>query len=525
MVVDTNKENLSINKLVNEKEEMIFVEEEMIVPDSKPDILSAISTSGNICTYKKELMNEKIKLDGNINAYIMYISDSAQDIARGININLDFSKMIDVPNCKENMILDMTTEIKNIECNVINGRKFNIKAEIIAKIKVYSTESLEVISEIINNEDIQVLNNNIKVNSLVGYGKTKAYVKDTIMIDSADNLAEILKININMVDRDIKTSYNKVLAKTEAEIKIMYLTEDNRIVKCINRIPIVGFIDIKNVSEENICDTNFEIRNMLIKPNNIEEHSIYIELEVEVFCMAYEEKELNLMQDLYSPVQELKCEKKKFNIISNKQNRKDICHINETVNLHELREGELIDADCMPRITTVSKLNSQILYEGEVEVDFVILSIESHINTSRVVIPFEFSMEPFEHGEMLDIATLLEMESQNLIVKTGGDVILDADIAFNSNICNRVELNLIDNIELMDNRYTEDYSLIIYIVKSGDTLWNIAKKLNSTVDDIVRANGLKDENLINVGEKLYVPKYTKGGVRKQDDASTIMSYA
>ena len=79
MVVDTNKESLNINKLVTEREEMIFVEKDMIVPDSKPDILSAINTSGNICIYKKELMDEKVKLDGGINAYIMYLADNTEE--------------------------------------------------------------------------------------------------------------------------------------------------------------------------------------------------------------------------------------------------------------------------------------------------------------------------------------------------------------------------------------------------------------------------------------------------------------
>ena len=56
MVVDTKKENLNINKLVCEKKEMLEVDGDMIVPDSKPDILNTINTSGNICVYKKELM-------------------------------------------------------------------------------------------------------------------------------------------------------------------------------------------------------------------------------------------------------------------------------------------------------------------------------------------------------------------------------------------------------------------------------------------------------------------------------------
>ena len=53
MEVQVSKENICINKLVAEKKELIFVNSDMIVPDSKPDILNTINVTGNICLYKK----------------------------------------------------------------------------------------------------------------------------------------------------------------------------------------------------------------------------------------------------------------------------------------------------------------------------------------------------------------------------------------------------------------------------------------------------------------------------------------
>lgn len=44
----------------------------------------------------------------------------------------------------------------------------------------------------------------------------------------------------------------------------------------------------------------------------------------------------------------------------------------------------------------------------------------------------------------------------------------------------------------------------IYIVKAGDTLSGIAKKYNTTVDALVKKNGIKDKNKIFVGQKLKV---------------------
>ena len=44
-----------------------------------------------------------------------------------------------------------------------------------------------------------------------------------------------------------------------------------------------------------------------------------------------------------------------------------------------------------------------------------------------------------------------------------------------------------------------------YTVKWGDTLTTIAKEHNVSVDDIVKENGIKNKNLIYVGQKLHIP--------------------
>ena len=244
MVVETIKESLSVNKQIATKKEVIFVEGDMIVPDSKPDILNTICTSGVVCIYKKEILENKVRIDGNINTYIMYLSEDSQDKIRGICTNLDFSENIVVNNAKEGMNCKIQSELKSLEAKVINGRKIGIKAAVEVEIKVYEKEDIEIINDIRNAQDIQMLKEDLKVNSLVGMGDTKIYAKDTININNTDNLAEILKANVCICDKDVKVSYNKILTKAEAEVKIMYLTEDNRINTVTAKIPIIGFIDI-----------------------------------------------------------------------------------------------------------------------------------------------------------------------------------------------------------------------------------------------------------------------------------------
>ena len=512
MVVDTIKENLCVNKLVATKKEVILVEGDMIVPDSKPDILNTICTSGVICIYKKEILQERVRIDGNINTYIMYIADDDKDKVRGLTTSLDFSESIQIANCKEGMNCKLDTKLKSIEAKVINGRKVGIKAAIEVEVKIYSNEEVEIVNNVQNAEDIQILKEDLKVNSLVGMGDTKIYAKDTINIDNADNLAEILKANISIGEKDIKISYNKVLTKSEAMIKIMYLTEDNRINTVTAKIPVVGFIDIPNVTEENICDVNYEIKNMVLKPNSSEEHSIYVELEIGVTITVYEEKEINLIQDLYSPSEKLTFNKKKITTITNKKTIKETKQIREKVNIEGIENRNIIDVDVVPIIEKENKVNNKIVYEGEIELRFILSNNDLQVDNRIAKIPFDYSIEEKNNDDNVKRNMEMEVMNKDFVIQEGGIVNSNIDIAMNLNSYRSANMNIIDEIQTDGEREAEDYSIVMYIVKKDDTLWKIAKRFGSTVEDIARTNGIEDENKIYPGQKLFIPHYSKASV-------------
>lgn len=67
----------------------------------------------------------------------------------------------------------------------------------------------------------------------------------------------------------------------------------------------------------------------------------------------------------------------------------------------------------------------------------------------------------------------------------------------------------------------------VYTVKSGDSLWSIAKKYGITVDDLKNANNLTS-NLLNIGQKLIIPsgeeenvEYTTYTVKSGDTLYSI----
>lgn len=508
MKVDIEGENICVNKIVERKNENIVVENDVIVPDVKPDIVSSISSSGNVCIYKKEIVDGKVKIDGCIDTYIIYLSDTEDGNIRSLNTSLDFSKTIELSNSNGSMDLEAEFNLKTIDCNVINGRKVSVKAYLGVDIKTFAKEDVQILKEVKNIEGIQSLNKNMTINSLIGKGDSKIFAKDTLTIDNIDNLAEILRSDIKIVNRDFKVSYNKILAKAEVKTKIMYLTEDNRINTIEKMIPVMGFIDIQNISEENFCDLKYLVKNITIRPNDVEEHSIYVEIEIEISSCVYENKKIELIQDIYCPEQEIKFNQQKIFTISELTKTVNMCTVKQRVEASEIAGNKIYDTNLEYSITNVNIVNSKIVYEGEITATIIYASSNTvKIDTKIVKLPFNYEIDSCGITNVSNIDTLIGIKEDNFIILSDGGIDVQITLELDTRMFKSMEINVINDIETEDIRNDTTYSIVIYFVKKGDTIWNIAKKFKSTISDIVKTNNIEDENKIYPGQQLLIPRY------------------
>lgn len=508
MAIETAKDSLTLNQIIEQKKDTFMEEEDCIVPDVKPDILNIISCSGIVCIYKKEILEGKIKLDGCVNTYIMYLADTEENQARSLNTNINFTQIVEMEKVKANMCLDANVNLKGLEAHIINGRKIHMKAILEIDAKVSSNETIEYVKQVNNLKDVQCLNREFQINSLIGKENTKVYAKDTISIAETDNLVEVMKTDLKITNRDTKISYNKILIKSDLQVKMLYLTEEGNINTKEATIPVVGFIDFPNISEEHTCNVKYEIKNIIIKPNNVEEHSIYVEAEIEVYCEAYENKTMQMLQDLYSPTQNLQFKQKNIRVMQTQSLKKQVCNIREKQVIPEIGSKKIYDVEVLPVIEEQTILNGKIIYDGDLKLNFIYAENENRgIATKEVAIPFNFSIEFDEITKDKNIDTIIEIENQNFIVMPDESIDVRVDLGFTAISGINGNISIIDDVTENENKEICRYSMVIYFVKSGDTLWSIAKKFGSTVGDISRVNGIENANNLQVGKQLYIPRY------------------
>ncbi len=510
MAVETARDKIKLNQTIGQKQEIITVDGDVIVNDVKPDVLKVINTNGTICIYKKEVLNGKVKLEGCVNTYIIYLADDEIGSIRTINTSLDFSEIIDMDNCRENMTLEETLCIKGFETKVLNSRKVHVKAFIQADLKVCSNDDVEAIVDIQNEEDIQMLNSSKNVMSLIGENTGKSVLKDTISINEEDDFAEIMRVNFSISDVDTKTSYNKVLIKANANVNVMYLTEDNRISNCSGKIPIMGFIDMPNVSDTSECIAKVKLKNLEIRPNNIEEHSIYVEADLELFCRAYENKEINVIEDAYSIFNNIELKRNNVRATTTQNRVRDTFKISQTFTTPELIYGRILGANVNPVIENTEVRDGRISYQGKIDTEFLV-SNDNNINGVTESVPFNFDLTSELIRRNRDFETQINVTSQRAY-NTDDGVVLEIELEVTAFLQNNEDLNFIQDIGVTENLNQDLYSMVIYFVKPGDTLWKIAKQFKSKVEDIARINEIEDANKIYVGQQLYIPKFTRNRI-------------
>ena len=130
-------------------------------------------------------------------------------------------------------------------------------------------------------------------------------------------------------------------------------------------------------------------------------------------------------------------------------------------------------------------------------------------------------------GQILRIPTV---ETTSLYVVKKGDTLYSIasryDVSVNAlislNNLNNTNLSIGQQLRIPINGDTSNDDFVIYTVKVGDNLYSIAKKYNTTVDEIVNFNNL-NSNLLMIGQQLKIPINSNDDIDNQYGTYIVQS--
>lgn len=488
------KNNVVINKKTASTTKIIEVNGDIIVPDIKPDIVNIINANGIPYIYKEDISTGRIRIDGNIETYVVYLADNGEN--RSIQTTLNFAESIEDSNINEGAFSKENIQLENIEAKVLNERKISIKASLKIKSEVFEKSEIEITSDFDELKNVEKLKETLDIKSIIGINRVKTSIKENITVDASLEIAEILKTDIEIINMENKISYNKVLAKADASIKIIYLAEDGKIGVASSTIPIMSFIDIDKINDTNICNVDYMIRNMLIKANSKEMHSINCQIDFEVSCEAFEIKTIDVIQDMYGIKNNLEFTKKDVEVQINNNPKTEVNNISERILIEDILN--IYDVTCIARVINCNKSGNFYNYECELRMMFYYeADNRTGINVKNITIPFMVKFEG-EEGELNFQITKKQFTVNN------ENVDCEVEILSKQSNTSMKKINIIQDVASKEMEDECDYKMFMYFVKPGDTIWKIAKKFRVPMCDIIKLNELENPDKINIGDRLYI---------------------
>ncbi len=147
---------------------------------------------------------------------------------------------------------------------------------------------------------------------------------------------------------------------------------------------------------------------------------------------------------------------------------------------------------------------------ADIKLMYIAKDDEKPLNMAETSIPYtqEIEIRGAEEGMTADVTAEIEDISVSLLSEREAEIRLV--ISFDTVVCESRKCSLICGIEETEEEdgWKNPSGAVIYTVKKGDTLWEIAKKYNTTVDDIMAINGdrIEDKDMIYPGQRLLILK-------------------
>src|SRR5690242_15278522 len=96
MSLELVKEMIKVNQVIGTDSSQAIIENDIIVPDTKPDIARILILDGEPCVNSTDILQDKILINGMINLKILYISDDEVNNIKSINTSINFAHTLQI---------------------------------------------------------------------------------------------------------------------------------------------------------------------------------------------------------------------------------------------------------------------------------------------------------------------------------------------------------------------------------------------------------------------------------------------
>ena len=506
MAIELIKEAFKVEELKGSTDIQTLVETEIYLSPNKPNIENILWVQGKVDILNTKLMKDKLILSGLARFNLLYKSVEEENNIHTMEASKEFREELEIQGVDDEMISKVSSNIEYIEWD-LEETKLNLKALVKLNGEVKEFRKIEAIKEIVGSNTLQTRKQSINYKEVKGREISYALVKDVLKLkDDAPEIDEIVKFGLKVREVESMVVEDRIITSGEVLVNLIYYG-NNRIHSQKGVIPFNHFVEMPGVDNSLKGELEYEVVEGLyeVMGNEIGERRLVdLEIKVRVTGKAYEDKVRDLIVDAYSTKENILLEREEVRI---KESVKELKHTeNLSIEISEIDADEILMVEGNVSLFEKRITDDGVVIDGTLSTDIQYIDrITGELQSYKMDFPFRSTVYEFEiQGDILEVEANLSSLDYNLKrdgVNLDGKVALKISLNKNRKIYSIREIK--ETHELIDKRSKP--SITVYFVQKGDTLWDIAKRYNTTQEDILSSNN-NTTGAFNPGDKIIIEK-------------------
>lgn len=520
MSVELIKKPITLDEMTKRESIQVIKERDLIVPDGKPDLQSVMQLDGEVCIDQIDVSQDRIMYRGKINVCILYRTVGNLKCIYTMKSSIPVEDFVMVEGVNNDQRVDFNCKIEHMNYNVLNERKVNIKTIMCIEVSATECKDTTIITEVQADSPIETKEEKIEIVSLCNEKEDKVMVKQELSVAASKPcIGEILKTAVSIQDEQVKRTDSEVKYNGMIEVITLYKTagEEDDIQIITHRVPFEGSIENPQDEDEMYwdCDLDVETSYMQVSPDyDGEDRIIECEFVVTAKYCDYNKSIYDTISDVYCPGKKINTKEKSLDYMNLKDKTHKAIPKKETISLEDDfgENAEIFSVSMKPDIDEKEYNEGMLTMSGMLEIRILMLcKDEDKCEVMNVinVMPFSQEIEIGKVNDKMIIDPRAEVKDVSVYAQTKKEVVLEYLLDCKVDVYEQAKLNVLEEIDFedMSKEEMDAYpSMTVYQVKKGDSLWNLAKRYNTTIKDIQELNDIDVADSLKEGQKIIILK-------------------
>lgn len=516
MRVEIRKEDIQMLRIKSRAASQVTFDMDYNVPDVKPDIGRMIQNKGNVTMEEVRLNDGHAFLRGNLNVDLLYVGEEEGGVY-SLSARLPIEETMNLEGIISGDKLCLKWEIEDLSLHLIHSRKLNIKAVVTFYAVVDELNGIRL-PVALDNDSVSVKKKTMRLLSLAVHKKDTLRKKEEITLASnKPNIAELLWHTTEVRGLDLRPEDDVIKAKGELFVFVLYVGDDESgsLQWLEYSVPFTGEVECGGCTSGMVPNMESSVihETVEVKPDaDGEERMLVADVVLELDMKLYQEEEHEVILDVYSPFCQYIPGGKRETLESLLVRNFSKCRLSDRVNVKE-NQGKILQichGQGKVKVDKTTVVENGIQVEGIVhtKILYIIGNDDMPFYSMEAMIPFTHIVEA--RGITGDSVYHLhaDLEQMSTTMVDSNEIEVKATVSLNVLVISCMEEMIIDKVEeqpLDMEKVRKMPGITVYMVKPGDTLWDIAKKFYTTVEEICKGNNLENGK-IEVSQPLLLIK-------------------